>query len=120
MADEGSIPVRLIEDSPGDFGLTLAAFHLPRLDGRQELDSIKEDNNLKTIRTVLLTSSEAGTGVVKSYRRQADCYLSKRMHFEAFHSLVGSSHDFWLTQARWPQQHRADEPRKRGQIEGQA
>lgn len=120
MADKASLPVRSIENLPWDVRLTRAAFHLPWLDIRQVFAYIKEDNNLKTIPAVILTSSEAETGVVKSYRRQADCYLSKPMHFEAFHGLVKSIHDLWLTQARLPQQHKAVEPRKRGQIEGQA
>jgi DNA-binding response OmpR family regulator len=72
------------------------------MDGRQVLALIKEDDSLKTIPTVILTSSQAEADVVKSYQLQANCYLSKPMHFEAFHALVKSIDDFWLNKVRLP------------------
>jgi chemotaxis family two-component system response regulator Rcp1 len=82
--------------------LILLDLNLPRMDGRQVLALIKEDDNLKTIPTVILTSSQAEADVVKSYQLQANCYLSKPMHFEAFHDLVKSIDDFWLNKVRLP------------------
>ena len=64
--------------------LVLLDLNLPKMDGREVLAHIKEDAGLKTIPTVILTSSEAESDVVKSYQLQANCYLSKPMHFEAF------------------------------------
>jgi|SRR5580704_9810942 len=85
--------------------LILLDLNLPKMDGRQVLALIKEDDTLKTIPTVILTSSEAEADVLKSYQLQANCYLSKPMHFEAFHALVKCINDFWLTKVRLPQQH---------------
>ncbi len=82
--------------------LILLDLNLPKMDGREVLAWIKNDDELKTIPTVILTSSEAESDVVKSYRLQANCYLSKPMHFEAFHSLVKSINDFWLTRVKLP------------------
>ena len=82
--------------------LILLDLNLPRMDGRQVLALIKDDDKLKTIPTVILTSSQAEADVVKSYQLQANCYLSKPMHFEAFHDLVKSINDFWLTEVRLP------------------
>ncbi len=84
--------------------LILLDLNLPKMDGRQVLALIKDDDSLKTIPTVILTSSEAETDVLRSYQLQANCYLSKPMHFEAFHALVKSINDFWLTKVRLPQQ----------------
>jgi two-component system, chemotaxis family, response regulator Rcp1 len=89
--------------------LILLDLNLPKMDGREVLAHIKEDDGLKTIPTVILTSSEADADVVKSYQLQANCYLSKPMHFEAFHSLVKSINDFWLTRVKLPQLGQADE-----------
>ena len=83
--------------------LILLDLNLPKMDGRQVLALIKEDDNLKTIPTVILTSSQAEADVVKSYQLQANCYLSKPMHFEAFHELVKSINDFWLSRVQLPQ-----------------
>jgi len=82
--------------------LILLDLNLPKMDGRQVLARIKEDEDLKTIPTVILTSSEAEADVVKSYQLQANCYLSKPMHFDAFHSLVKSINDFWLSRVKLP------------------
>jgi two-component system, chemotaxis family, response regulator Rcp1 len=82
--------------------LILLDLNLPKMDGREVLACIKQDAGLKTIPTIVLTSSEAEADVVKSYRLQANCYLIKPMHFEAFHNLVKSINDFWLTKTKLP------------------
>jgi CheY-like chemotaxis protein len=74
------------------------------MDGRQVLALIKEDDKLKTIPTVILTTSEAEVDIVTSYQLQANCYLSKPVQLEAFESLVKSINDFWLTKVKLPQQ----------------
>jgi two-component system, chemotaxis family, response regulator Rcp1 len=89
--------------------LILLDLNLPKMDGRQVLALIKDDDTLKTIPTVILTSSEAEADVLKSYQLQANCYLSKPMHFDAFHALVKCINDFWLTKVRLPQNARGDE-----------
>ena len=90
--------------------LILLDLNLPRMDGREVLAQIKEDDSLKTIPTVILTTSEAEADIVKSYQLQANCYLSKPVQLEAFESLVKSINDFWLTKVKLPQQTRqADE-----------
>lgn len=84
--------------------LILLDLNLPRMDGREVLAHIKEDENLKTIPTVILTTSEAEVDIVKSYELQANCYLTKPVQLEAFESLVKSINDFWLTKVKLPQQ----------------
>jgi len=89
--------------------MILLDLNLPKMDGRQVLTQIKKDDNLKTIPTVILNSSEAEADVVNSYQLQANCYLSKPMHFDAFQNLVKSINDFWLTKVKLPQQRKPDE-----------
>ena len=78
------------------------------MDGREVLAHIKEDDNLRTIPTVILTTSEAEADIVKSYRLQANCYLSKPVQLDAFEGLVRSINDFWLTKAKLPHQGAGD------------
>jgi two-component system, chemotaxis family, response regulator Rcp1 len=82
--------------------LILLDLNLPRMDGREVLTRIKADDRLKTIPTIILTTSEAVVDVVKSYQLQANCYLTKPVQLEAFESLVKSINDFWLTKAQLP------------------
>jgi two-component system, chemotaxis family, response regulator Rcp1 len=84
--------------------LILLDLNLPRMDGREVLALIKEDDNLKTIPTVILTTSEAQVDILKSYQLQANCYLSKPVQLDAFENLVKSINDFWLTKVKLPQQ----------------
>jgi CheY-like chemotaxis protein len=63
---------------------------------------IKEDESLKAIPTVILTTSEAEADVAISYRRHANCYLSKPVQLEEFENLVKSINDFWLTKVQLP------------------
>ena len=87
--------------------LILLDLNLPKLDGREVLAKIKEDASLKTIPTVILTTSEAEADILKSYQLQANCYLSKPAQLDAFESLVKSINDFWLTRVKLPPQKRA-------------
>lgn len=82
--------------------LILLDLNLPKVDGREVLARIKGHASLRTIPTVILTSSEAEADVIKSYQLQANCYLSKPMHFDAFHTPVKSINDFWFTRVKFP------------------
>ena len=84
--------------------LILLDLNLPKMDGREVLAHIKEDASLKTIPTVILTTSEAEADIVRSYQLQANCYLSKPVQLDAFEALVKSINDFWLTMVKLPQQ----------------
>ncbi|HEY4739177.1 MAG: response regulator [Candidatus Acidiferrales bacterium] len=82
--------------------LILLDLNLPKMDGRQVLAQIKEDASLKTIPTVILTTSESEADIVKSYQLQANCYLSKPVQLDAFENIVKSINDFWLTKVKLP------------------
>jgi len=84
--------------------LILLDLNLPKMDGREVLAHIKEDEGLKTIPTVILTTSDAEADIVKSYQLQANCYLTKPVQLDAFEALVKSINDFWLTKVKLPQQ----------------
>ena len=86
--------------------LILLDLNLPKMDGREVLAHIKEDDRLKTIPTVILTTSDSEADVAKSYQLQANCYLSKPVQFDALENLVKSINDFWLTKVKLPQQQR--------------
>lgn len=80
----------------------LLDLNLPKMDGREVLAHIKDDDDLKTIPTVILTTSDAEADILTSYRLQANCYLSKPVLLEEFESLVKSINDFWLTKVQLP------------------
>jgi CheY-like chemotaxis protein len=80
----------------------LLDLNLPRMDGREVLARIKADVDLRTIPTVVLTTSDADADILKSYELNANAYLTKPVTLEAFENLVKSINDFWLTQVKLP------------------
>ena len=84
--------------------LILLDLNLPKMDGREVLARIKKDENLKTIPTLILTTSGAQADILKSYQLHANAYVSKPLQLDAFQSLVSSINVFWLTKARLPHQ----------------
>jgi two-component system, chemotaxis family, response regulator Rcp1 len=86
--------------------LILLDLNLPRMDGRQVLSVIKQDDDLKTIPTVILTTSEREADIEAVYQLRANCYLTKPVEFDAFESLVKTISVFWLTMVRLPSQQR--------------
>ncbi len=83
--------------------LILLDLNLPKMDGREVLAHIKEDESLKTIPTIILTTSDAEVDIANSYQLQANCYLSKPVQLDQFETLVKSINDFWLTKVKLPQ-----------------
>jgi chemotaxis family two-component system response regulator Rcp1 len=83
--------------------LFLLDLNLPRMDGGEVLAMIKADDELKSIPTVILTTSEAEADIAKSYRLQANCYLTKPVELDVFDSLIKSINEFWLTRVKLPQ-----------------
>jgi chemotaxis family two-component system response regulator Rcp1 len=82
--------------------LILLDLNLPRMDGREVLAQVKADAALKTIPTIILTTSQAERDVLQSYELQANCFLSKPVQLDAFESLVKSINEFWLTKVKLP------------------
>jgi two-component system, chemotaxis family, response regulator Rcp1 len=84
--------------------IILLDLNLPRMDGREVLVHIKEDEDLKAIPTVILTTSDSEADVAKSYQLHANCYLRKPVQLDEFESLVKSINDFWMTKVQLPLQ----------------
>jgi chemotaxis family two-component system response regulator Rcp1 len=82
--------------------LILLDLNLPRMDGREVLALIKDDDRLSTIPTIILTTSAAERDIMKSYQLRANCYVTKPVQLDAFESVVKSINDFWLTRAKLP------------------
>jgi two-component system, chemotaxis family, response regulator Rcp1 len=82
--------------------LILLDLNLPRKDGRQVLKEIKNDNSLKRIPVVILTTSRNEEDVLRAYDLHANCYITKPVDFTRFMEVVKSIEDFWLTVVRLP------------------
>jgi CheY-like chemotaxis protein len=83
-------------------GLVLLDLNLPRKDGREVLAEMKEDEHLKRIPVVVLTSSKDEEDILKSYDLHANCFITKPIDLGQFLKVVQSIEDFWLCIVRLP------------------
>jgi len=82
--------------------IVLLDLNLPRKDGREVLEEIKQDTRLKHIPVVVLTTSQAEEDILKSYQLYANCYISKPVDLDQFIKVVQSVEDFWFTIVKLP------------------
>lgn len=82
--------------------LILLDLNLPRMDGRQVLQEIKNDENLKRIPVVVLTTSSNETDIFITYNLHANCYISKPVDFTQFINVVKSIESFWFSIVKLP------------------
>jgi CheY-like chemotaxis protein len=76
--------------------------NLPKKDGREVLREIKEDENLKNIPVVVLTTSNAEMDIIGAYGLHANAYITKPLDFDQFIKVVESIGNFWLEIVRLP------------------
>jgi CheY-like chemotaxis protein len=82
--------------------IILLDLNLPKKDGREVLSEIKNDDDLKRIPVVILTTSKAEEDVLRSYQLHANCYVTKPVDLDKFIVVVQSIDKFWLTVVTLP------------------
>lgn len=82
--------------------LILLDLNLPKKSGREVLEEVKEDPDLRRIPVVVLTTSEAEQDIVRSYELHANAYVKKPVDFGSFIDVVRAIEDFWFSVVRLP------------------
>lgn len=82
--------------------LVLLDLNMPRKDGWDVLEEVKEDPDLCRIPIIVLTSSEAEEDIVRSYELQANAYLTKPVDFDGFIKVIDTFEEFWLSLVKIP------------------
>ncbi len=83
--------------------LILPDLNLPRKDGREVLQEIKQSPSFGSIPVVILTTSESEADILRSYRLHANCYITKPVGLDGFLEVVRSIDSFWLSVVKLPQ-----------------
>lgn len=76
--------------------LILLDLNLPKKNGWEILQSIKQDSTLKTIPVIVLTNSQDDKDVAMCYMLHANCYIVKPLGFSEFVNVIQSTENFWL------------------------
>ena len=82
--------------------LILLDLNLPKMDGRELLEQIKECPELRTIPIVVLTSSKSEEDILRSYELHANCYITKPVGLDQFIRIVQSIEQFWFSIVKLP------------------
>ncbi|MEA2103397.1 MAG: response regulator [Candidatus Cloacimonadota bacterium] len=75
--------------------LVLLDLKMPKIDGMEVLKTIKQDDKLKNIPVVILTSSRMETDLIQSYNLGVNAYVVKPVDFDNFVEAVKDISAFW-------------------------
>jgi CheY-like chemotaxis protein len=74
----------------------LLDLNMPKMDGREALKIIKEDEKLKDIPVVIMTTSKAEEDIFESYHEGANSFITKPVTFIGLVKVVKALKDYWL------------------------
>lgn len=84
--------------------IILLDLNLPKKSGRQVLEEIKADEDLRRIPVVVLTTSSAEEDVLRSYDLHVNCYITKPVDMEQFIQVVKAIDSFWFSIVTLPRE----------------
>lgn len=96
VAEDGMQAIEYLRSALPLPGLIILDLNLPKLSGREVLEIIKQDELLKVIPVVILTTSKAEEDIVRSYGMHANCYITKPVDFNKFVNVVQTINEFWF------------------------
>ncbi|HCL06484.1 MAG TPA: response regulator [Chitinophagaceae bacterium] len=82
--------------------IILLDINLPKIDGKEVLNIMKNDAVLKTIPVIMLTTSSADSDVEESYANHANCYVIKPVDLNKFMDVIRGIEDYWLSIVKLP------------------
>jgi two-component system, chemotaxis family, response regulator Rcp1 len=82
--------------------IILLDLNLPRKDGREVLEEIKNDEDFKRIPVVVLTTSQDEQDILATYNLHANCYITKPVDLSRFITIVKNIENFWFSIVKLP------------------
>ena len=76
--------------------LILLDLNMPGMGGKEFLRRIKDDEGLKQIPVVILTSSDSERDIIESYKLQASGYVSKPVTLDEFKEVMKKIEEYWF------------------------
>ncbi len=100
IASDGEEALAYLRNEPGFEAVQrpdviLLDLNMPRKNGFEVLDEVKEDDRLKTIPVILFTTSELETDVAQAYERGASTFITKPVGFDALVQTLEDLGRYW-------------------------
>lgn len=83
-------------------GLILVDLNMPRLSGREAIEQIKADADLRSIPLVVLTTSRAEDDIVRTYEVGASSYIVKPVTFDSLVEVMQGLGRYWFEVVELP------------------
>lgn len=83
--------------------MILLDLNMPQMSGKELLEEIKNDPDLRSIPVVVLTSSSQEDDILKSYNLHANCYITKPVELKGLNNIVNAIDNFWFTLVELPE-----------------
>lgn len=96
LAKDGVEAVEFLNRSGPLPRLILLDLKLPRMNGLEVLQSIRENPRTQVIPVVILTSSREEPDIARAYELGVNSYIVKPVEFEAFVKAVTDAGLYWL------------------------
>lgn len=82
--------------------LILLDINLPKMNGKEVLAIIKNDQDLKKIAVVILTTSSSENDILDAYNNYANCYITKPVDLDKFIDVIHTIEGFWISIVQLP------------------
>ncbi|HER54383.1 MAG TPA: response regulator [Candidatus Bathyarchaeota archaeon] len=83
-------------------GLVILDLNMPKIDGFEVLETIKNDEKLKKIPIIVLTSSSRYEDIERAYKLGANSFIVKPVSFEEFVEAILEIKRYWLSLSKIP------------------
>ena len=83
-------------------GLILLDLNLPKVDGREVLEKVKADPDLRRIPVIVLTTSTREEDIVRTYELGVNTFITKPVRFEDFMKVVATIEQYWIVISTLP------------------
>jgi len=82
--------------------LILLDLNMPGMGGKEFLRQMKEDEKMRSIPVVILTSSDSDADIFDTYNLHASGYIKKPVKLEDFKRVVKAINEYWFVLCRLP------------------
>ncbi|MDI9879268.1 response regulator [Flectobacillus longus] len=81
--------------------------NIPKKNGHEVLQFIKNTENIKHIPVVMFTTSSTPKDITMAYENHANCYITKPVDVKSFQIIVNQIESFWLSLVQLPPNYHA-------------
>ncbi|MEJ7692642.1 response regulator [Daejeonella sp.] len=82
--------------------MVLLDINLPKKNGHQVLKFIKDNDDLRQIPVIILTTSSSPADINEAYRNYVNCFITKPVDADNFLDLITTIEKFWISIANLP------------------